>query len=111
LENKKVNSKSLRQYIRGWFPRAPKLSSPSGPIQRTSGNKPALLHTTKTRVVLGTAGLVLYGALTYLFLKNIIDNSTWIGLGALELFIISIIQYWLRAEKRKRADSPQDNQS
>jgi len=100
-----MNTKKLESPIRGWLPKEPKLPISSGPIQGTSGNKPALLHTTKTRVVLATSGLVLYGVLTYLFSKNIIDNSTWIGLGALELFIISIIQYWLRAEKRKRADS------
>jgi hypothetical protein len=71
--------KSLEPRIRGWLPKEPKLPISSGPIQGTSRNTLALPHTTKTRVVLGTAGLVLYGALTYLFLKNIIDNSTWIG--------------------------------
>jgi len=70
-----MNTKKLESPIRGWLPKEPKLPISSGPIQGTSGNKPALLHTTKTRVVLATSGLVLYGVLTYLFSKNIIDNA------------------------------------
>lgn len=96
--------KTLGSRIRGWLPKEPKLSTQNNPIQRVSYGKTVQLHPTKASLTLGSTGLVLFAVLTYFHLINVIDSSTWAGLGFLDLLFVSIILYWYQAEKRKRTN-------
>jgi hypothetical protein len=52
--------------------------------------KTSMVHTTKTRATLGVIGLAFFSILTYLYLIKMINRDAWLGLGLLDLFVVTV---------------------